>query len=70
MMPNGQRFPNVEVDPSLGAASALPYVPMTLGRGERRVLVGWRDIPCAKSPGMVESPMPRSRRDSFNALRS
>jgi len=25
-----QRFPYVEVDPSLGAASSLPYLPLTL----------------------------------------
>lgn len=29
-MPQGQRFPYVQVDPSLGDASALPYVPLTL----------------------------------------
>ena len=27
-----QRFPYVEIDPSLGAASALPYAPITLVR--------------------------------------
>lgn len=31
-MPEVQRFPYVEVDPSLGAASALPYAPITLER--------------------------------------
>jgi len=34
---NSQRFPYVQVDPSLGAASALPYVPITLTRGEQEV---------------------------------
>ena len=29
-MPEAQRFPYVEIDPSLGAASALPYVPLAL----------------------------------------
>jgi hypothetical protein len=29
-MPDAQRFPYVEIDPSLGAASALPYAPITL----------------------------------------
>ncbi|MBC8869002.1 MAG: retroviral-like aspartic protease [Planctomycetes bacterium] len=29
-MPEAQRFPYVDIDPSLGAASALPYVPITL----------------------------------------
>lgn len=29
-MPDGQRFPYVEIDPSLGAASALPYAPIRL----------------------------------------
>ena len=29
-MSKAQEFPYVEVDPSLGAASALPYVPLTL----------------------------------------
>jgi len=29
-MPESPRFPYVEIDPSLGAASALPYVPLTL----------------------------------------
>lgn len=31
-MPEAQRFPYVEADPSLGAASALPYAPITLER--------------------------------------
>lgn len=31
-MPEAQRFPYVEIDPSLGAASALPYAPITLQR--------------------------------------
>lgn len=29
-MPETQRFPYVEIDPSLGVASALPYAPLTL----------------------------------------
>ncbi len=29
-MPDAQRFPYIEIDPSLGAASALPYAPVTL----------------------------------------
>ncbi|NKC13177.1 MAG: retroviral-like aspartic protease [Gammaproteobacteria bacterium] len=29
-MPEDQRFPYVEIDSSLGAASALPYAPITL----------------------------------------
>jgi hypothetical protein len=29
-MPDAQRFPYVEFDQSLGAASALPYAPLTL----------------------------------------
>ena len=29
-MPQGQRFPYVQADPSLGHASALPYLPLTL----------------------------------------
>jgi hypothetical protein len=32
-MLEAERFPYVEVDPSLGAASALPYVPLTLEHG-------------------------------------
>ena len=31
------RFPYVPVDPSLGAASALPYMPMTLLRGQQEI---------------------------------
>jgi len=31
-MLEAQRFPYVEIDPSLGAASALPYAPITLER--------------------------------------
>ena len=31
------RFPYVQVDPSLGAASALPYMPMTLLRGQQEI---------------------------------
>jgi len=33
MTPKAQRFPYVEVDASLGPASALPYVPITLAYG-------------------------------------
>ncbi len=29
-MPEAQRFPYVEIDPALGAASALPYASLTL----------------------------------------
>jgi hypothetical protein len=32
-----QRFPYVQIDPSLGAASALPFVPITLAYGQQRV---------------------------------
>jgi hypothetical protein len=32
-MTEAQRFPYVEIDPSLGAASALPYAPVTLELG-------------------------------------
>ena len=38
-MAAAQQFPYVEVDPALGEASALPYVPLTLERGERSVTV-------------------------------
>jgi len=34
-MPDAQRFPYVEIDPSLGPASALPYAPITLELGGR-----------------------------------
>lgn len=34
-----EQFPYVEVDPSLGEASALPYVPLTLERANRSVAV-------------------------------
>lgn len=34
-----QRFPYVEVDPMLGQASALPYAPITLQFGDRKVQV-------------------------------
>ena len=34
-----QRFPYVEVDPILGAASALPYAPITLQLADRKVQV-------------------------------
>ena len=39
MTPKAQRFPYVEVDASLGPASALPYVPITLAYGRREVSV-------------------------------
>jgi hypothetical protein len=35
--PEALRFPYLEIDPSLGAASALPYVPITLQHGPREV---------------------------------
>ena len=38
-MPDAQRFPYVEVAPSLGAASALPYVPLALHHGANTVSV-------------------------------
>ncbi|MEX2306414.1 MAG: hypothetical protein WD738_02415 [Pirellulales bacterium] len=38
-MAAAQQFPYVAVDPSLGAASALPYVPLTLQRAELSVTV-------------------------------
>ena len=31
------RFPYVQVEPSLGAASALPYLPLTLTHGEQEI---------------------------------
>ncbi len=31
------RFPYVQVDPALGVASALPYMPMTSIRGQRQI---------------------------------
>jgi hypothetical protein len=31
------RFPYVQVDPSLGAASALPYMPITLIHGQQEI---------------------------------
>ncbi len=34
-----QRFPYLEADPLLGSASALPYAPITLHRGDRNVQV-------------------------------
>jgi hypothetical protein len=37
MKPPGERFPNVELDPSLGSASALPYVPIILGYDQQTV---------------------------------
>jgi hypothetical protein len=39
MIPPTERFPYVEADPSLGAASALPYVPITLAYERRDILV-------------------------------
>ncbi len=33
-----RRFPYVEVDSSLGAASALPYMPITLALGEQEIV--------------------------------
>jgi len=39
MMRGAQRFPYVEIAPSLGAASALPYVPLTLKHHEQAVSV-------------------------------
>ena len=38
-MPGAQRFPYIEIDPALGNASALPYVPMILGLGSNIVSV-------------------------------
>lgn len=34
-----QRFPFVEIDPMLGSASALPYAPITLQPGDRKVQI-------------------------------
>jgi len=39
MMRGAQRFPYVEIAPVLGAASALPYVPLTLKHDEKVVSV-------------------------------
>jgi len=40
MIPShGQRFPYVEIDPSIGAASALPYLPIGLRYGTEVVSV-------------------------------
>jgi len=39
MMPRAEHFPYVEVTPSLGAASALPYVPLVLELGQNTVSV-------------------------------
>ena len=33
-----RRFPYFEVDPSFGAASALPYMPITLALGEQEIV--------------------------------
>lgn len=38
-MSESQRFPYVEIDPSFGAASALPYVPLILQSVHNRVTV-------------------------------
>ncbi|MHC4398674.1 MAG: retroviral-like aspartic protease [Planctomycetota bacterium] len=37
MTRHAQQFPYIEIDPALGAASALPYVPITLRYGEREM---------------------------------
>lgn len=34
-----QRFPFIEIDPMLGSASALPYAPITLQLGDRKVQI-------------------------------
>jgi hypothetical protein len=34
-----QRFPYVEVDPKLGSASAMPYLPITLAHGRNTISV-------------------------------
>ncbi len=36
--PSAERFAYVEVDPALGSASALPYVPIMLRYGEREMV--------------------------------
>ena len=33
-----QRFPYVQVDPALGVASALPYIPVTLTHGQQEIV--------------------------------
>lgn len=38
MTMHAQRFPYVEIEPSLGVASALPFVPITLAYGQRQLL--------------------------------
>lgn len=38
-MPKAQRFPYVEINPSLGSASALPYVPLRLQYQQNAVSV-------------------------------
>jgi hypothetical protein len=38
-MPEAQRFPYVEIDPPLGAASALPYAPLELEHGGNVAMV-------------------------------
>jgi hypothetical protein len=35
MMPQAEQYPFVAMDPSLGAASLLPYLPITLALGQR-----------------------------------
>ena len=37
MKPPRERFPYVEADPSLGSASALPYVPIVLQHEQREI---------------------------------
>jgi len=39
MMPQAEQYPFVAVDPRLGAASLLPYLPMTLALGGQSVSV-------------------------------
>jgi hypothetical protein len=38
-MPHGQRFPYVQLDPSVGDASALPYVLITLRHAQNTASV-------------------------------
>lgn len=38
-MAQARRFPYVEIDPSVGSASALPYVPIQLALGQTAVTV-------------------------------
>ena len=39
MILQGQQFPYVEIEPSIGAASALPYIPLTLAYRQNIVSV-------------------------------